>query len=799
MTLAIFRGVLDVTLLGKNLRRAACLAAASCLAISIGEQRQAYAQSSPLPAVTVDAPNNRAVRRAAPSQRAAASRAPVRRPAAPLRQVEPVRYVTPSTGTLGTPPAPYAGGQVATGGSLGLLGNRGVMNTPFNQTSYTAELIANQQARTIRDVLANDPSVRVIQAAGGGADSLFIRGFYYDSGDYALNGLTGIAPYYSTGANFVERVEVLKGPSALLNGMTVGGTGATSGGAVGGTVNLITKHAPDVDITRLTGTYVSRSQFGQITDVSRRYGENKEWGVRLNSTYSNGGTPWNRQTDEFGNAVLGLDYRGENARMEVDIGYQADNLNPPMRFFNIPATTTFIPPPPKPGLNFQVPWAYYAPTDFFSTVRGEVDLADHITAYAAFGYHDSNINYAYPSPNISNVAAGQLTSPPGVLQPGGLWSRPFAGKETFETLAGEAGVRATVDTGPINHALNFNYSVNDRTYSQQVRTRSAAAAADIIFWNLYTEPTNIAKPNFANLAASQTTGVNLKSFGVSDTMSVWNNRLQLTVGVRRQTAGSEVNSLFATAATPNRPFQDESVWTPAYAVVFKPVENISLYANYIEGLQTPHVVGGSFSNVGTVFPPGTTTQAETGVKIDTGRLTTTLSLFEIEQPSIISVPGVPTPSQQLNGRQRNRGAEVNVFGEITPTIRVLGGVALIDGIQVNTPGGLTDGRKAVGVPALNANIGAEWDTPVRDLTLTGRVIYTASQFVNVTNTLSLPEWTRVDIGARYTLTSPWNGKPIVIRANVENVANKAYWASAYSGVITLGAPRTYLVSTTFNF
>ena len=75
------------------------------------------------------------------------------------------------------------------GGSLGLLGNRGVMNTPFNQTSYTAELIANQQARTIRDVLANDPSVRVIQAAGGGADSLFIRGFYYDSGDFALNGL----------------------------------------------------------------------------------------------------------------------------------------------------------------------------------------------------------------------------------------------------------------------------------------------------------------------------------------------------------------------------------------------------------------------------------------------------------------------------------------------------------------------------------------------------------------------------------------------------------------------------------
>jgi iron complex outermembrane recepter protein len=767
------------------------------LSLNLASGQKAFAQSS-LPPVTVDAPSQQRARQAAPRSQTSSSRVQ-RRTAAPApRRVEPVPYVTPSTGTLGALPAPYAGGQVASGGSLGLLGNRGVMDTPFSQTSYTAELIANQQARTIRDVLANDPSVRVVQAAGGGADTLFIRGFYYDSGDFGLNGLYGIAPYYSIGANFIERVEVLKGPSAVLNGMTTGGTGVSSGGAVGGSINLITKHAPDVDITQLTSTYVSKSQFGGQMDVSRRYGERKEWGVRLNSTYSNGNTPWNRQTDEFGDVHLGLDYRGENARMEVDVGYQADNLNPPMRFFNIPATTTFIPAPPKAGFNFQVPWAYYAPTDFFSTVRGEIDVTDWLTAYAAFGYHDSNINYAYPSPNISNTAPGALTSPPGAFQLGGLWSRPFAGKETFETLAGEAGLRANVDTGPVNHALSVNYSVNDRTYNQTVRTRSSNAVSDIIFWNLYSEPTNIPKPNFATLSASQISHVNLSSVGIADTMSLLNKRIQFTVGVRNQTAGSEVDNLLTPASS--RPFKDASIWTPAYALVVKPVENISLYANYIEGLQTPVVVSGNFSNVGTVFPPSKTTQAETGVKLDTGRFTTTLSLFEIEQQSVITVPGFPQPSQQLNGRQRNRGAEINVFGEITPAIRLLGGVALIDGRQVKTLNGATDGRTAVGVPAITANIGAEWDTPfVPDMTLWGRVIYTGSQYVNITNSLSLPEWTRVDIGARYTLKSPWNGKPIVIRASVENVFNEAYWATAYSGVITLAAPRTYLLSTTFNF
>ena len=80
-------------------------------------------------------------------------------------------------------------------------------------------------------------------------------------------------------------------------------------------------------------------------------------------------------------------------------------------------------------------------------------------------------------------------------------------------------------------------------------------------------------------------------------MSLLNKRIQFTVGVRNQTAGSEVNNLLTPASS--RPFRDTSIWTPAYALVVKPVEDISLYANYIEGLQTPVVVSGNFSNVGT--------------------------------------------------------------------------------------------------------------------------------------------------------------------------------------------------------
>jgi iron complex outermembrane receptor protein len=134
-------------------------------------------------------------------------------------------------------------------------------------------------------------------------------------------------------------------------------------------------------------------------------------------------------------------------------------------------------------------------------------------------------------------------------------------------------------------------------------------------------------------------------------------------------------------------------------------------------------------------------------------------------------------------------------------------VTLIDGqmIKMSTSAGALvfnyNGKTPVGVSAVNLNLGAEWDTPVDGLTLTGRVIHTSESYANDANTQQLPAWTRVDAGARYTLISPWNGKPIVVRANVENVLNEAYWNSyrTVSSALSLGAPRTYLVSTTFNF
>jgi outer membrane receptor protein involved in Fe transport len=63
---------------------------------------------------------------------------------------------------------------------------------------------------------------------------------------------------------------------------------------------------------------------------------------------------------------------------------------------------------------------------------------------------------------------------------------------------------------------------------------------------------------------------------------------------------------------------------------------------------------------------------------------------------------------------------------------------------------------------------------------------------------SIPDWTRFDIGARYPIARPGD-KPIVLRAAIENLFNENYWASTNGARLTIGAPRTYPLSTTFQF
>lgn len=645
-----------------------------------------------------------------------------------------------------------------------MLGNTGTMKSPFNVTSYTDQFIRDQQAATGADALILDPSVRSTHPTGGIVDSFNIRGFPINegnNGEFAFEGLYGIAPSYRIFTDYVERIEVLKGPSAALSGI------APNGG-VGGVINVVPKRAGE-DLTRLTASYGSTSRFGGHWDVARRYGESRQWGVRASGSLSGGDTPIDRQSETTGVVALALDYQGERYRSWLYLIAQTDRFNAPARPFLMAAGQP-VPKAPDGRLNVTQPWEWSRINDQSVLWRNEYDVTDQVTLFADVGGSRTNVERFFGLPTITN-AVGNTTSTPQFF---GL---------SIDRHTYDGGVRARFDTGFVRHAVTFQASVyHDALYRRLTN-------GTLVTSNIYS-PT-VAPIQFANetpgrprLSDSQLTGLS-----IADTLSVLDERVLLTLGVRRQ--GVEANNYLSNVGTLTTSY-DKSATTPVVGLVVRPMDNVSLYANYVEGLSRGDVAPQNASNPGEVLAPYIARQYEAGIKVDFGRIATTFSAFEISKPSGELLAG------RFSGTAETqvRGLEFNVFGELMPDVRVLGGVSLLDGTLTKTAIAANVGNTPIGVPNVQANIGAEWDLPwVRGLTLNGAVIYTGKQFVDAANKQPIPDWTRLDLGARYTTAI--NGRKTIFRANVQNVTGENYWSSVASfGTFFLGAPRTYLLSMT---
>ncbi|AUX79481.1 TonB-dependent receptor [Sinorhizobium fredii] len=697
---------------------------------------------------------------------ATVSRAALAQDATALERLEVKAGAT--TSTIGTLPEDYAGEQVARGGRVGLLGNRDFMDTPFNITSYTAGTIENQGAKTVADVLANDSSVRSTHASGGMLDSFYIRGFPLNEGNFgevAFDGVYGVAPTYRLFTDYIERVEVLKGPTALLYGVS-------PNSSVGGTINIVPKRASDVDLTRVTTDYASDVYGGGHLDVSRRFGDQREFGVRFNGSYHGGDTAIDNQSLDVAVGALALDYEGENLRATLDIIGQRQDIDAPLRPFILEGSFE-VPDAPDGRSNVQEPWEWAKTDDLSWLGRVEYDVSDAVTVFAAVGGGNSRVERLFGTPRITSAAGDVRVMPENFIF-------------DVDRLTAETGVRGEFETTAINHSVTFQVS--------GLQQRLARGSNSGTF-----QPTNLFNPlPRPEQDVPQPTHVPRLSenvfygFALSDTMSMLDERLQLTVGGRWQHIDTEnYNTTTGVVSSSS----DESALTPLAGIVVKPWENVAFYANYVEGLSVGDTAPTGSSNVGETLAPYRSRQYEIGTKVDLGRVAVTVSAFQIEKPFGVVRDNVFVEG----GEQRNRGVELNVFGEVTPEIRVLGGVTFIHGEITKTSVDTERGNTPIGVPSLQVNLGAEWDTPLLPgLTLAGNVIHTDEQFADRANSMEIPSWTRLDLGARYL--TEINERPVTFRADVENVFDLDYWSGVASfGTISQGTPLTVKVSMTTDF
>ncbi|MFB0613750.1 TonB-dependent receptor [Aurantiacibacter poecillastricola] len=228
----------------------------------------------------------------------------------------------------------------------------------------------------------------------------------------------------------------------------------------------------------------------------------------------------------------------------------------------------------------------------------------------------------------------------------------------------------------------------------------------------------------------------------------------------------------------------------------KPVEGLSLYANYIEALQQgPQApVDPTLSNSGAFLAPRVSEQYEIGGKLDLGPVFASLALYRIERPGegVITEGGQPVFAYV--GKAQHKGSELTLNGEVAPGLRVITGLAVSDAEFDN-------GLEVIGVPELTFNTNAEWDLSfLPGVTLNGRVTHTGEQAAVSSGTLQLDSWTVVDLGARYVFAAGDN--PVTLRLTLDNVFDEAYWASAFdvfNPALLQGAPRTVKASASISF
>jgi len=658
----------------------------------------------------------------------------------------------------------YAGGQVARGGSLGVLGTANTMDVPFSTMNYTSEALRNQQARTLADIVVNEASVRTLTSSGGFGEDFQIRGYTVASSDVGVNGLYGLASASRMPAAIMERVEVLKGPGTLMYGIG-------PSGSVGGAINVVTKRADDVPLTRLTATYQSKSQFGQQIDVGRRFGTDNAWGVRFNGVYADGETGIRGGNQRPSLGALAIDYRGQALRWSLDAYDQREHTRDIRPQVGFAAGVTSIPGPPSAHGNFY-PGTELTLHDSTVATRLEYDLTSDVMVYGAAGYRYGTADQTFPSGQSDSL--GNITVRNGYYD---SYSR---------TKTGDVGVRVHFDTFGISHTLSLGATKLDQEAGNFYVTSAGTVAS-----NIY-DPAPLPVVTAARGGPKKASNTQLTSYSLTDTMAFADDSLLVTAGLRHQRVALDN---YATATGVRTGAYDESAVSPLAGVVYKPIDNVSVYANFTSGLSRGGEAPTTAANAGQVFPPYKSKQYETGVKVDWGNVNTTVSVFQVSRPNAITDPA--TNIYSFDGEQRNRGLELSGYGELAPGLRLMASATFYEATLSKTAGGLNDGNTANGVPKRTFNIGLDWDTPwVQGLGFSGRAISNTSTYFNAANTLKLPGWTRFDAGARYSTTVA--GTPVVLRANVENLFNRHFWllSGTYA---TVAAPRTLVVSAQFDF
>lgn len=660
-----------------------------------------------------------------------------------------------------------AGGQLARGATLGVLGDRDLFDTPVSTKSFTSDYIADIGALNANEIASHDASFTITNSAAlNGSTAGRLRGFRIEPFESTVDGLTTVASRrYSL--EFIERVDLLKGPSAVFTGLL---------GGVGGTINYITKKPLDGPLTRVTGIIDGRSDLGGYADVSRRFGADNALGLRVNLSSRDGETAI-RHTDQR-NSVVHLAFNAriaDAAALDLQYGSSYTRVRGGSGGFFF-SDGVPIGRPPQASEVAGPDWDDRTTHDQF--VRGQVNVgvADGWSLFGAASLSRTQERFVGLT---AAVARADGTS--------GAFTFAQQGEVDWgDGYSFDAGVRGRFATGPIQHSLTAIGS----------HLHSLARFSDLSIDPSFAQPAfNIYEPRSQNGPAPALVGGRdfyplsrsiTQGFVLSDETSMLDGRLLATAAIRY----SDLRIDGFNYAAPTPPGEGTRYrsgnWSPAVAFLFKVAPSISVYVNYLKAVEAGQIASAPAVNAGEIIPPGVSRQYEAGIKADLGAFGASAAAFDIERPSIYL--DTATRRSDRFGRQRHRGFEADVFGTPVTGVRLLASYTRLDAKLLRNEDPAVNGNRPVSVPRDVLVVGLDADVPgLRSVAVLANVRTQGGQFYDVANTRSIPGFTVLDAGMRCEFAL--GGMRLKARLNVMNLLDRSYWQSTDFTAQT-GDPRT---------
>ena len=672
------------------------------------------------------------------------------------------------------------------------------LDTPLTVNVIPNALLQSQQAQSLLDALRNTAGVSPSQTSTTVYSNIAIRGINVENrGNYRLNGILPIVNLIDLPLEDKDRVEALKGASALYYGFTT----------PAGIVNLTMKRpTPDPYVAATLSANNHGALVGHV-DVGNAW---RTVGVRVNALYGGVDSGIDNTHGDRSLLAAALDFKPiDSVTLTLDAERIVKRVNEPgvFRYVRRPASTPTnlypaleLPPLLDPSVNFGPDWASNRAEE-----RNRLFGASWKISHAwvlSVSYGNSHIVRDRHFNTVDLDTYGPSTNGAGVLSIG---LQPGA---TFENATDRAEVAGVADLWFMKHELLLGASENVRDSFTPTTVPATCPGATPnaprvpCRQNVF-DPVAVPETAFPTPRGTRTR-IDDVGYYLFDRieMASW---LQVLLGVRK--ADYTDTNLDRDAVT----FQDEPT-SVSYGVIVKPRPWMSVYGTYIEGLEATPPAPMTAANAGESLAATESTQREVGIKMEPRPgLLVQAAYFDIEQGSSF-VNGANV--YVLDGRARFRGTEVSVTGEVTPDWSLYATGQLMDAKQISgsdtvietnfTTGAVTVvptivDRKIENTPERTFSLATEHRLSrlLPGLSVSAAAYHVGSRAVNPFNQAFIPSYALFDLGAAYTRT--FRGNETTFRVTAQNLADKRYFSSTGASIVAQSPPRTVKLSVTTRF